>query len=69
VEPVLNFVVPCGGALVDKDRGDAQHVIDIQDDLGMNFKGVGEEDVMRSMKYEARDRQMKMDLVNGQGYQ
>jgi hypothetical protein len=68
-EPVLNYAVPIGEALVSKARGDAQHVIDIQEDVGMNFKGVGEEDVVRSMIYEERDRQKKVDLVNGNGYQ
>ncbi|GAU48812.1 hypothetical protein TSUD_406450 [Trifolium subterraneum] len=37
------------GTLVDKERGDAHHIIDIQEDLGMNFHGEGDEDVVRSM--------------------
>ncbi|CAJ2647023.1 unnamed protein product [Trifolium pratense] len=31
--------LPSGGS-VDKDRSDAHHIIDIQDDLGVNFRGV-----------------------------
>jgi hypothetical protein len=37
--------VPLCGAGVDKERGDAYHLIDIQEDVGLNFKGVGDEDV------------------------
>jgi hypothetical protein len=57
------------GMVVNKDRGDAFHVIDIQEDIGMNFKGVGDEDVIRSMQYEERDRVKKMNQVQNQGSQ
>jgi hypothetical protein len=53
------------GGMVDKDRGDAFHVVDIQKDIGMNFKGKGDEDVERSMKYEGRDREKKREWVQG----
>jgi hypothetical protein len=56
-------------ALVDKDIGDAHHIIDIQEDIGMTFNGRGDEDVSRSVKYEERDRQMKMNWEQGRGYQ
>jgi hypothetical protein len=54
---------------VNKDRGDAFRVIDIQKDIGMNFKGEGDEDVERSMRYEGRDREKKCDWVQGNGNQ
>jgi hypothetical protein len=60
---------PVSGGLVDKDRGDAYHIIDIQEDIGMNFKGVGEEDVDRGVWYEGRDRKLKNDCVLDQGHQ
>jgi hypothetical protein len=56
------------GTMVDKDRGDAQHIIDIQEDLGMTFKGQGDEDVRRCMRSEERDRQKKNDWVQGDGH-
>jgi hypothetical protein len=55
--------------LVDKDTGDAHHIIDIQEDIGMKFNGRGDEDVVRSVKHEVRDRQMKMNWEQGNGYQ
>ncbi|KAK2420327.1 uridine kinase protein [Trifolium repens] len=51
--------------LVDKDTGDAHHIIDIQEDIGMKFNGRGDEDVVRSVKHEVRDRQMKMNWEQG----
>jgi hypothetical protein len=57
------------GGLVNKDRGDAFRVIDIQKDIGMNFKGEGDEDVERSMRYEGMDREKKCDWVQGNGNQ
>jgi hypothetical protein len=51
------------------ERGDAHHIIDIQEDVGLNFKGVGEEDVERSMRFERRDRHLKNKWVQGEGYQ
>jgi hypothetical protein len=62
-------VLPVCGAVVDKERGDAYHLIDIQEDVGLNFKGVGDQDVERSMRYEKRDQQLKNDWVQGEGYQ
>ncbi|WJX64337.1 hypothetical protein P8452_49133 [Trifolium repens] len=61
--------LPFHGAMVDKERGDVHHVIDIQEDIGMNFKGEGDEDVERSLRFERRDRQLKNDWVQGEGYQ
>ncbi|WJX71021.1 hypothetical protein P8452_55061 [Trifolium repens] len=57
------------GVVVSKDRGDACHIIDIQEDIGMNFKGEGDEDVIRCMNYEERDRVEKMAQVQNQGFQ
>jgi hypothetical protein len=57
------------GWMVDKDRGDAQHVIDIQDDLGVTFKEDGEATIQRCMKMEQRDRKLKSDWVLGNGDQ
>jgi hypothetical protein len=51
------------------ERGDAHHIIDIQEDVGLNFKGVGEEHVERSMRFERRDRHLKNKWVQGEGYQ
>jgi hypothetical protein len=64
----LDSNVMVTGGVVDKERGDAFHVIDIQEDIGMTFKGEGEEDVVRCMKYEGRDRQKKIDWVQGNGF-
>jgi hypothetical protein len=55
--------------VVDKATGDAQHIIDIQEDIGMNFKGNNDEDVKRSVMHEERDRELKMKWVQGEGYQ
>jgi hypothetical protein len=60
---------PSSVALVEKARGDAQHVIDIQEDIGMNFKGEGDDDVVRSMLCEDRDREKKMVWVQSEGNQ
>ncbi|KAK2449805.1 zinc finger CCCH domain-containing protein [Trifolium repens] len=60
VAPICSNL-PFSGGLIDKDRGDAYHIIDIQEELGMNFKGEGEEDVDRCVLYEGRDRQRKND--------
>jgi hypothetical protein len=46
---------------VDRGREEAYHIIDIQEKLGMNFKGVGDEDVARIMAYEERDCREKLD--------
>jgi hypothetical protein len=68
-EADANYVMTTHGVMVDKERGDAQHVIDIQEDLGMTFKGQGDEEVERCVAYEERDRKMKNDLVHSHGYQ
>jgi hypothetical protein len=52
--------------LVDKDTGED---VDIQEDIGMNFKGNGEEDVVRSVRLEVRDREKKLNWVQGHSYQ
>jgi hypothetical protein len=59
--------VMVNGGVVAKDRGDAFHVIDIQENIGMNFRGEGDEDVVRGMMYESRDRHKKEDWVQGNG--
>jgi hypothetical protein len=51
---------------VDKDTGED---VDIQEDIGMNFKGNGEEDVVRSVRLEVRDREKKLNWVQGHSYQ
>ncbi|WJX86784.1 hypothetical protein P8452_69049 [Trifolium repens] len=56
-------------SVVDKDRGDAFHIIDIQEDIGMKFNGEGEEDVVRCMELEVRDREVKMAQVHVNSYQ
>jgi hypothetical protein len=60
---------PFSGGLVDKARGDAFHIINIQEDVGMNFHGQGDEDVEREMKLEGRDRSLKLDWVQSVGHQ
>jgi hypothetical protein len=68
---ILSDVVPIQsnrqqeGVLVDKEKRDAYHLVDIQKDVGMIFNGKGEEDVERSMLYEGRDRQKKSEWVQG----
>jgi hypothetical protein len=57
------------GGMVDRNRAEAHHIIDIQEDLGIKFKGVGEEDVDRIMNCEVRDRIEKEDWEQQQGYQ
>ncbi|MCI12631.1 hypothetical protein A2U01_0033736, partial [Trifolium medium] len=70
VSTLARDVLPtASGGFTDKDRGEAYHVIDIPEDLGMNFKGEGEEDVVRSMKLEGRDKHKKLDWVQGHGNQ
>ncbi|WJX17883.1 hypothetical protein P8452_07744 [Trifolium repens] len=68
-DPMVSNGVTTSGWMVDKARGDAQHVIDIQEDLGVNFKGQGEEDVERCMRLEQRDRQLKLDWVHDNSYE
>jgi hypothetical protein len=53
--------------LVDKDTGDAHHIIDIQEDIGMMFKG-GKEDVVRCVRMEGRDRELKSNWEQRQGF-
>jgi hypothetical protein len=55
--------------LVNKERGDAQHVIDIQEDLGVTFRGEGDEDVERCMRLEQRDHRLKNEWEQTNGYQ
>jgi hypothetical protein len=55
-------------ALVDKDTGDAHHIIDIQEDIGMKFNGVDNEDVVRSVGMEGRDRELKLKWEQGHGF-
>jgi hypothetical protein len=57
------------GIMVDKERGDAQHIIDIQDDLGIHFKGDINDEVERCMRMEQRDRLLKNERVQGNSYQ
>jgi hypothetical protein len=65
----LQSEVPFSGGLVEKARGDAYHIIDIQEDVGMNFHGQGDEDVDRGMRLEGRDRALKHDWVQSVGHQ
>jgi hypothetical protein len=57
------------GGMVDKDRGDAYHIIDIQEDVGLNFVGEEDDTVNRIVRYETRDRKLKSDWVHNNGYQ
>jgi hypothetical protein len=61
----LRSEIPFSGGMVDKNRGDAYHIIDILEDVGMVFHGVGDEDVLRSMRMEERDRLTNANLVQG----
>jgi hypothetical protein len=54
---------------VDKERGDAHHIIDIQEDLSVTFRGAVEENVDRCVKMEQRDRRLKIEWEQGNGYQ
>jgi hypothetical protein len=54
--------------LVDKETGDAHHIIDIQEDIGMKFNGVDNEDVVRSVGMEGRDRELKLKWEQGHGF-
>jgi hypothetical protein len=65
----LRSEIPFSGGLVDKDRGDAYHIIDIQEDVGMVFHGQGDDDVLRSMRMEDMDKLTKLDSVQGNGSQ
>ncbi|MCI62570.1 hypothetical protein A2U01_0083827, partial [Trifolium medium] len=50
----------------DRDRSLAHHIIDIQEDLGINFRGAEDEAVNRIMEYEERDRLEKLIWEQGQ---
>jgi hypothetical protein len=67
--PVRTILPFMRGGMVDRNRAEAHHIIDIQEDLGIKFKGVGEEDVDRIMNCEVRDRIEKEDWEQQQGYQ
>jgi hypothetical protein len=54
--------------MVEKERGDAHHIIDIQEDLGVTFRGVVEENVERCVKMEQRDRRLKNDWEQSNGF-
>jgi hypothetical protein len=69
VSLALQSEAPFSGGLVDKAKGDAFHIIDIQEDVGMNFHGQGDEDVETGMRLEGRDRSLKQDWVQREGYQ
>jgi hypothetical protein len=45
-----------GGGSVDRDRNQAQHVIDILEDVGMEFNGDGAGAITKIMEFEDRDR-------------
>ncbi|WJX89444.1 hypothetical protein P8452_71443 [Trifolium repens] len=45
-------------ALVDKDIGDAHHIIDIQEDIGLKFNGRGDEDVSRRLGSRVKRRKI-----------
>ncbi|WJX40609.1 hypothetical protein P8452_28063 [Trifolium repens] len=52
-----------------RDLVEAHHIIDIQEDLGMNFNGAKEENVNRIVAFEERDRDEKMKWEQEHGYQ
>ncbi|MCI09716.1 hypothetical protein A2U01_0030805, partial [Trifolium medium] len=52
--------ISSAGGSVDKDRCEAYHIIDIQDDLGLNFGGQEDDDAKRIMEFEERDRCEKL---------
>jgi hypothetical protein len=54
---------------VDKETSDAHHIIEIQEEIGMNFIGATEEMVKRVMEMEERDRKEKLVWEQEQGYQ
>ncbi|MCI08824.1 putative reverse transcriptase - beet retrotransposon, partial [Trifolium medium] len=45
---------------MDRYTGEAHHIIDIQEDLGISFNAVGGEEVQRVMEMEDRDRREKL---------
>jgi hypothetical protein len=53
--------IDMGNAMVvlDRETTEAHHIIDILEDLGMNFNGAGDEDVRRVKDLEERDRTEK----------
>jgi hypothetical protein len=55
--------------MVEKERGDAHHIIDIQEELGVTFGGEVEENVEKCMKMEQRDRMLKNGWEQSNGYQ
>jgi hypothetical protein len=55
--------------MVEKERGDAHHIIDIQEELGVTFRDAVEENVEKCVKMEQRDRQLKIDWEQSNGYQ
>jgi hypothetical protein len=65
----LQSEAPFYGGLVDKAGGDAYHIIDIQEDVGMNFHGQGDEDVERGLRLEERDRSLKDGWAQSVGHQ
>jgi hypothetical protein len=54
---------------VDRDSCEAYHIIDIQDDLGMNFNGQKEAVATRLIAFEERDRCEKSDWEQKMGDQ
>jgi hypothetical protein len=53
----------------DKEYSDAHHIIDIQEELGMNFVGSKDEMVRMVVELESRDRKEKLDWEQEQSYQ
>jgi hypothetical protein len=53
----------------DRRRSQAHHVIDILEDVGMNFKGDGEANVKKLMEFEVRDRNELVAWEQGQTHQ
>ncbi|MCH89544.1 hypothetical protein A2U01_0010443 [Trifolium medium] len=62
-------LISSAGGSVDKDRCEAFHIIDIQDDLGLNFGGQEDDAAKRIMEFEERDRCEKLVWEQQQGYQ
>jgi hypothetical protein len=52
---ITDTQISSDGGEAERRRSQAHHIIDILEDVGMNFKGNGEDNVSRIMECEVRD--------------
>ncbi|MCI30695.1 hypothetical protein A2U01_0051906, partial [Trifolium medium] len=57
---VRNNSPSSGERIMDRETNEAHHIIDIQEELGISFNGVGGEEVQWVMEMEDRDRREKL---------